>query len=216
MRISLPLPCHTCGIRDPVLVQLDGPWWEWDCPGCGASNALLSSVDWTKGRLILERAAQYRQQADYASSIVFSAMALEAELARLYFKWRRQDAATEWIAHGGPPIDPRPTEAELEREYRYLGRTISKKIGRVGHLLDERGVDEFARHSDLAERIENDVPGLNIGTLATDIQQAVFWPRNRVVHVGYTAYDETEARRAESIVSVTLDLLKQMDRARRR
>jgi hypothetical protein len=214
MKIALPLPCQGCRSREPVLVALDAVWYEWTCAECGTANSILSSLDWTKGKRILERATQYREQGDYATSIVFSAIALEAELARLFFKWRRIDHLREMIAHTRP-YEPEPTDEELEVEYRQLGRTIAERIESVCLLLDERGIDEVARQSDLATPIEDDFPSLNLGSLARDLQRAIFERRNRVVHTGYTGHDESDARTAQNCADVAISLLKQMDARRR-
>ena len=69
--------------------------------------------------------------------------------------------------------------------------------------------------SALAERIEAGYPSLNIGSLATDLQQTVFRPRNRIIHAGYLAYEAEGAERITNIASLALDLFKHMDLARR-
>ena len=208
MKFEIPLPCQKCGSRDPVKVPLMAAWWEWTCRSCGHNNAILSAVSWTLGWRILEKAkTEYIAGGDCSTSIVFSAMAFEAELARLYFKWRGIDTMRIEMR--------RPTEEELDDEYRQLGRAIANKIEKVGRLLDDRGIDEFARRSDLAERIGSDFPSLNIGSLAKDIQESVFWPRNRILHAGFLDYEAEDARRVHNIASMGLELLKQMDLARR-
>jgi hypothetical protein len=215
MKISLPLPCQTCSAHEPVLVSLEGPWWEWECAKCGASNAILSSVNWTKGDRILERATQYRQQGDYSTSIVFSAMALEAEVARLYFKWRRIEH--RWTEAPANPFTFRQlTDEELEDEYRSLGRTIAEKLERVARTLDGRGLDRFASESTFEPSIREGFPSLTIGNLAADIQKAVFWRRNRVVHTGFTGHTDDDARSAQSVADVTIALLQAMDLQRQR
>jgi len=169
---------------------------------------VLSSLDWTKGWRILERSKEYYLDlADYSTSIIFSAMAFEAELARLYFKWRDIDVMRTETR--------RPSEEELEDEYRRLGSTIADRIERVALLLDHRGIDEFARGSDLTDRIDEGYPSLNVGSLSADFQSSLFWPRNRILHAGYTGYGPEDAVRAHNIASLGLALLKRMDLARR-
>lgn len=181
-------------------------WWEWPCASCGNENSILSSEKWTLGWRMLEKAkTEYLTSSDYSTSIVFSAMAFEAELARLYFKWRRIDT----MRSGRMPLDE-----EFEDDFRQLGRTIAERIERVAKLLDPRGLDQFARESELAERIEVGYPTLNIGSLASDIQQSVFWPRNRVLHAGYLDSTREEAKRVHNVASMGLDLFKRMDLAR--
>ena len=92
-------------------------------------------------------------------------------------------------------MGPRLSDEELEEEYRDLGRDVRDKIGEVARLLDPRGIDEFARTSDFAKRIDEDFPSLSVGSLAAMIQQAVFWPRNRILHHGFLDHSAEEAKR---------------------
>jgi hypothetical protein len=115
VKLDLALPCQECGRDDAVKVPLMAAWWEWTCAFCGADNSILSSEKWTLGWRILEKAkTEYLTSKDYSTSIVFSAMAFEAELGRLYVKWRRIDT----MLAGRMPLDE-----EFDEEYRNLGRT---------------------------------------------------------------------------------------------
>lgn len=188
-------------------VPLNANWWEWSCSECGHENTVLSAAGWTLGARILEKAVfEYLENGDFSTSIIFSAMAAEAELARLFFKWREIDALRQGRS---------TSEGELEEAYRHLGFNIAEKIEAVSRLLDDRGIDKFARVSKLSERIENDFPSLDLGSLAEGIQKAVFWPRNRILHAGYTDYGLEDAKRANNIARLSLELLKEMDGARR-
>jgi hypothetical protein len=208
MRFQPALPCQRCGAGDPVNVPLNAIWFEWTCPRCEYENAVLSPTGWTIGGRILEKAVfEYHENADFSTSIIFSAMAVEAEVARLFSKWRKIDTMQHEVRV--------PSAEELEEGYRRLGRTITEKIEGVGRLLDDRGIDEFARTSELRKRIESDFPSLSIGSLAEDIQKAVFWPRNRILHAGFMEYQQEDAKRANNIARLTLELLKEMDTARR-
>ena len=92
MSFDLALPCQGCGVSEPVNVVLMASWWEWRCARCGHENAVLSSTEWTLGWRVLEKAkSEYLAAGDYSTSIIFAAMAVEAELARMYFKWRKID-----------------------------------------------------------------------------------------------------------------------------
>lgn len=208
MKFELARPCQQCDARDPVNVPIMATWWEWRCPSCGHDNEILSSSDWTLGWRVLEKAkTEYIGEEDYSSSIVFSAMALDVELARMYFKWRRIDTMlTE---------QRMPSPEEFDDEYRRLGN-VAERIDAVAWLLDPRGIDDFAKGTELAERIDGEAfPTLALGSLASDIQREVFWPRNRILHSAYFEYTAEDAKRVHDIASVGLDLLKRMDAARR-
>jgi hypothetical protein len=215
MRFELSLPCEGCGIRDPVNVELMASWWEWRCEQCGYENALLSATEWTLGWRVFEKAtSEYLAAGDYSTSIIFAAMAVEAELARMFFKWRKVDFIQEMIVGLRPPGNLLSDE-ELDEEYRGLGGTIAERIDRVAGLLDPQGIDAFAGATDLAERIDGEeFPSLSLGSLAADIQRTVFWPRNRILHAGFLDHSAEDARRVCNIVTLVLDLLKRMDAAR--
>jgi hypothetical protein len=207
MKLRIMLPCQFCDERRRVNVELMTAWWEWSCPACGEANAMLTSETLTLGWRILEKArGEYIDSRDNSMTIVLAAMAIEAEIARLYFKWRRVDSMR---------FERRvPTDQELDEGYRGLGSNIADKIESVARLLFPEGIDVFAATSALAEPIKAGYPSLKIGSLATDLQQTVFWPRNRVIHAGYLAY-EAEDERSTNIASMALDLFKHMDLARR-
>jgi hypothetical protein len=104
MRFELSLPCEGCGARDPVNVELMASWWEWRCERCGYENALLSATEWTLGWRVFEKAkSEYLAAGDYSTSIIFAAMAVEAELARMFFKWRKIDFFHEMAVGLEPP-----------------------------------------------------------------------------------------------------------------
>jgi hypothetical protein len=132
MNFALALPCQTCDMREPVIVPLMAAWWEWTCANCGNQNSILSSEKWTLGWRIFEKAkSEYLTNKDYSTSIVFSAMAFEAELGRLYIKWRRIDT----MRSGRMPLDE-----EFDEEYRNLGRTIAEKIETALPMDTEPGI----------------------------------------------------------------------------
>jgi hypothetical protein len=208
MKLRIMLPCQFCEERRHVNVELMTAWWEWSCPACGEANAMLTSETLTLGWRILEKArGEYIDSGDNSMTIVLAAMAIEAEISRLYFKWRRVDSMR---------VERRvPTDQELDEGYRGLGLNIADKIEAVARLLFPEGIDVFAATSAVAEQIKAGYPSLNIGSLATDLQKAVFWPRNRVIHAGYFAYEAEDAERITNIASMALDLFKHMDLARR-
>ncbi len=170
---------------------------------------MLAHHGYTIGDRILEKSRwEYLTNADYSMGIVLAAMAVECELARLFFKWR----GIELLAERGH----RTSTEDLEPQYRKLGTNVAKRIDRVAAMLDPRGLDVFARWSPLAGTIERDHPSLHLGSLAKDIQQALFWPRNRILHDGFTEHAKNDAERCHRIAALVLELLKRLDVARRR
>jgi hypothetical protein len=100
---------------------------------------LLSATEWTLGWRVLEKAkSEYLAAGDYSTSIIFAAMAVETELARMFFKWRKVDFITEMTA-GLRPLGRPLSDEELDEEYRGLGRRIAERIDQVARLLDPQG-----------------------------------------------------------------------------
>jgi hypothetical protein len=123
---------------------------------------------------LLARAGyEYRAQTDYSMTIVFSAMAMECELARLFKKWMDIESLNRGQA---------PDDRAIEEAYRRLGSNVADRIEAVAILLDPRGLYEFVKSSkEWNTTITDDFPSLNVGSLARDLQQALFWPRNRIL-----------------------------------
>ena len=139
-------------------------------------------------------------------SIVFAAMAFECQLAYLFGKWTKIESG---LFSGAEVKDE-----EIEEQLRKLGR-IDKRIEAVCQLMSPLGLDAFVTHTlDLKDAIDSRFPSLNRGSLAQDFQQTVFWPRNRILHFGYTGYQQPDAARCYSIASIGLQIFSTMDKAK--
>ena len=85
----------------------------------------------------------------------------------------------------------------------------------MARFLDPRGMDAFARTTDLGERIDGEgFPSLSLGSLPADIQRTVFWPRNRILHAGFLDHSAEDAKRVCNVASLVIDLLNRMDAGR--
>lgn len=215
MIITVTVRCADCDHPVQIVVPADEQWWEFECGACGKQNQGLRSIDWTTTTSISLRAKTYRQQGDFVTSIVFSAMVIEAELARLYFKWRRQDHKWALIAQGRAlEWEELPYEA-LEADYRGLGNFFNK-LRAVCDLLVGSDIDAFVRgRPDDVTRITAEFPNLTIGSLGDGIHAAVLDKRNRVVHTAYLGHKDEDALLAERVADLTVGLLRAMDLERR-
>ncbi len=80
-------------------------------------------------------------------------------------------------------------------------------------LMDARGFTQFVKETeDLRETIVEGFPSLDIDNLATSFQKNLFWPRNRILHLGYSNYKEGDAFRSLNIAVLGLRILEVMDR----
>jgi hypothetical protein len=172
---------------------------------------VLADLNFTVGDRILEKSKwEHLTNADYTTAIVFAAMAVEAEMARLFFKWRRIELL--------PIRGHRTSTEDLEPECRKLSSSIAKRIDQIAIMLSDKDLGRFARRSPLAGTIVRDYPSLNLDSLAGDVQQALFWPRNRILHHGFTDHTKDDATRCVNVAALILQLFKSMDlvRSRRR
>jgi len=147
------------------------------------------------------------QTKDYPLSIVFSAAAVECELTRLHFKWREIDAIGK---------EDNVTDEQLEVMLRKY-RTIDTKIEEISKLLYPDGLVSFVESSqDLLAIINDGFPSLSVETLANDFQRTLFWPRNRVLHLGDATFSYDDAKRGFNIAALGLRIFDQMDKNRRK
>ena len=205
MKIPLKLKCNKCETPARVRIHLNATSFDWKCPNCGLDHPSFFGTNVTMGYLILERSRDEYFEQDYSMSIVLAAMALECELSRLFGKWRKIDTK---MASGVFNQD------ECEKELREL-RSIDRRIDAVSHLLVSKTMDEYVRPiKEFHEPIEQRFPSLHVGSLPRDFQEALFWPRNSVLHRGDTGHTEEDAARCFTIAHMGLSILTSMNRER--
>lgn len=207
MIIPFQIACRGCGSRDPVDVRLDDSSVRWVCPKCREANDALLDLEFTVGYKLLARSNyEYYTRRDNSMSIILSAMAFECELTWLFDKWMGIKAVIE--------DTKQPDKETIEEMLRKFGN-IRDKIEQVGRFLHPRGLDDFAASSRDLTLAQTGFPSLHLGSLAQDFQETLFWPRNRILHAGYTGYGETDSAKCYSIANFGLMLLRDLDRAKR-
>ena len=76
------------------------------------------------------------------------------------------------------------------------------------------GLEGFVTSTpDLVAQITN--PSLRIGNLSLDFQKVLFWPRNRILHLGYSRYGLEEARRSLNVAELAINIIKRLDEKKR-
>jgi hypothetical protein len=205
VNIPLLLKCPNCGEPRTQRVHLNDPTADFICEKCNSSCTGIPSLDVSIGVLILARSShELEVEKDYDMAIVLAATALECELSRLYFKWQELESTLE------EPFDPSKSEQEL----RNMG-SIADKITKVTAFLRQGGIESFVAASDQWKAaIQEGLPSLHLGSLATDFQRAVFWPRNAVLHQGKTGHPKNEAAICYSVALAGVQILKEMDKAK--
>jgi hypothetical protein len=101
LKVPLPLQCTQCSAPETVRIHLDTDSFEWTCPKCGFEHPSFLAYELTIGwRLLLRSRYEINSEKDFAMGIVMAAMAFEAELSRLFVKWKMIDEGS----HGGNSI----------------------------------------------------------------------------------------------------------------
>ncbi|MHC4174649.1 MAG: hypothetical protein ACYTBX_15025 [Planctomycetota bacterium] len=201
MKIPFALLCPQCKQEAQLRVNLQDTTFEGKCK-CGQTLTLTRWV--TVGLYILKRSwHELTVEEDYSLSIVFSAVAFECQLTQLYFKWSKVSA---WRKDRRKVSDD-----ELEKLLRKWG-SIDAKIEKVSKLMDPRGFQQFVIDSpELTDIVKNGCPSLDIQNLTKGFQQRLFWPRNRVLHLGDTTFSKEDAIWCYGIAALGLKVLEQMD-----
>lgn len=193
MKIPYYFDCITCHKRNELFGDLNADNLTLECE-CGQNYPHLPT-DHIKGRSILRR-AKYECETtdDYAMCIVFSATAFECELAALHHRW-----------HAVKTLETQhrfPTDIELEEKIRKYP-SIDRRINHVASLFGYKDMNDFVEQSpELKNVVTNGFPSIRLGHIAEDIQKNLFWPRNRVLHLGYTKFDKQEATKCYNIAKL--------------
>jgi hypothetical protein len=197
------LPCGNCRQSDYVFINLNDSSFEGNCP-CGEDLSGSLSNDITTGFQILYRSNyELLERKDWSLTIVFSATAMDSELSRLYFKWKKIGAASEI------------SDETLEKALRSF-RTVDSKFEEVAKLMSPKGLTGFIKsNAALKEIIEKGFPSLSIDALSKSFQTNLFWPRNRILHLGKAKYTQEDARRCFNFASLGLRILESLDNEKR-
>lgn len=197
MKTSLFVKCGRCGKGNHINYILTDTDVKSACE-CGNQLSYSLGSEFTIGQRILGRSTyEYLMNRDYNLSIIFSAMAVDCELSNLYFKWKS--------------IDSNISDQELEKTLRKF-RNINNKIQEVSKLMFPKGFEKFIRSNwEILKNIKNDFPSLSKNKVAESFQQQLFWPRNRVLHLGFSGYTKDDAKRCFNIAMLGLQIFDKMD-----
>ncbi|MEK6777459.1 MAG: hypothetical protein AABY87_11390 [bacterium] len=183
MKFPLEISCDQCGTATTIFINLYETSSVQKCVSCG--NVVFDSLahNITIGyKLLLRGLREIQINEDYPLSIVFSAAAFECELFRVYRKCKEIDAMDKGYL---------PSDQELEEELRKYSN-ILVKIKVVGELLDPRGFDEFVSSTlELREIMTKVTPNMELESPSKNIQEQLFWPRNRILHIGEASVQST-------------------------
>ncbi len=173
--------------------------------GCGKDLSGVLAGFTTGDKLIRRSLYEYHENADYALCVVFAATEMECELSRLFIKWSRIDSlASTW-----------PTDEELEASLRKFPN-VATRIDQVSKLMYPAGFTSFVHtQTELKQMIIEGFKQLDVNDLPLSFQKQLFWPRNRILHLGDAQVKEDQARYCFNTATLGLRILDLLDQHRR-
>ena len=204
MKVPLPVTCPACKNKFALdVLGSDLPEYT-TCPKCGAQGR----NQWPLGNavtiLLMERAKQELEAGDVTLAILLSSMAVEGEMAFLFFKWKGIDAMKLPLAI--------TEEDEKKWDDAWKGfSSFRTQLDAVSKLLTYEAFDKFALGNKRWL-----LPTLNGFDPATGVKQHFqnhfYRTRTRVVHYGEVDFRKPDGARCFSLAWALLKLFHAMDR----
>jgi hypothetical protein len=205
MKSPLTVPCG-CGNQIPLEISGSELPEYAKCPDCGATTYLIAPLGNIVSMLIMERAKQELAHNDTTMCTLLSAVAVEAEMAYLFFKWRSIDS-------GKLPATETLQDRKLWEEEWANMRAIGKRLDELSRFLTTKPFDEFACLE--KEILKPALAGYSPATSIKDFfQQQFFDKRNDIAHYGKIDFQREDGEQSLAIASGLLALLHAMDMKR--
>ena len=203
---SITIPCQSCG--KPINLQVVGSQLpeRADCFACKTSIYLVEPLGNVPAMLIMERAKWELNNQDITMAVLLSAMAVEAQMSWLFFKWRGIDDGL--LPHEQTQVH----KEKWEKEWTDM-RTVSKRSDELSRLLTGEEFDRFAQQN--MGWLKPHLDKFDSATSVKDFfQSRLFEKRNEVVHYGNIDFEEGDGQSCVSLASALLRVLKAMDTER--
>jgi hypothetical protein len=210
VRFGIPLSCPRCG--NPITVEAVGAQQFPDakCTACGA--ILYSADSSTVGVRVLHRARLEIENGDFTLSIILSAMAVECEVASLFFKWKRVDFHMADTSRDVQVTEEQ--EQEWENEFRRW-YTVTQKLDNFSKLMTGIDFDSFVSgDATLTKRFAGVQTGSNSASPKRVFAEQLFGRRNRILHSGKVDFGKLDAAECFEQAHNLLTIIAAMDRAR--
>jgi len=201
----MPLQCG-CGERFTLEILGSVPPNYAQCPNSHSSGYVFKPLGNLVTKLLMERARQDLKNGDTTVAILLSAIAVEGEMAYLFFKWKGIDSGKYLGNRTQDDLD------EWESDWANM-RSIGKRMDELSRLLTDTAFDKFAEQNKALLR-----PALDQFEPASSIkkffQEQFFNTRHRVAHFGEVDFQKSDGNRCFSIALAMINLLGAMDRER--
>jgi hypothetical protein len=204
MKVPLPVTCPACNNKFVLDVRgSDLPEYT-NCPKCGAQSRNLWPLGNAVTILLMERAKQELADGDVTIAILLSPMAVEGELAFLFFKWKNIDAKK--YPHAVTEAD----QKEWDDAWKGFS-SFRTQLDAVSKLLTYEAFDKFALENKawLLPKLDRFDPATGI---KQHFQNHFYRTRTRVVHYAEVDFQKPDGERCFSLAWVLLKLFHAMDR----
>jgi hypothetical protein len=157
-------------------------------------------------KLLIERAKQEFANDDMTLSMLLGAVAVETEMAHLFFKWRGIDSGK--VLANQTAAD----KSQWENDWANM-RSIGKRLDELSRLLIGKPFDEFARSN--KNLVQSALTDYKTATSIKDyLQEQFFDKRNDIAHYGKIDFQEADGKQSLSLATALLNLLHAMDAKR--
>jgi hypothetical protein len=155
---------------------------------------------------ILSRAWDELKRDDYTLVIVLSAMAIECELARLFFKWTDLEIMDKRM--------PTQADADTAEEQWRKWNSITVRLDKVSTLLTGENFDAFLlRNPGFLAHIQTKYPTFAVAGASArdDLKDQFFHKRNKIVHRGEIDFKQPDAELCFTLAAALFQIMKDMD-----
>jgi hypothetical protein len=198
----MPIRCQ-CGKALLLETGITNLFPNTDCPACNV--AIWSSEDGLVRTRTLDKAWKQLQSGDFIFAIVFSALAVECELARAFMRWKNIDSGL---------FGNRPSASE---EHHWLGSLrncgILQRLDRVCRFLTEQSFDAFlGRQSALTQSLHGRHPeSISTRSLRTFFNEHLFHKRDQIVYSGKKDFGNEEAKDSFESALTLFQIISEME-----
>jgi len=195
MKSSITIPCP-CGKQVPL--DFIGSRLPKDarCQACGVTIHLMDPLGNIVTMLLMERARQELLSGDITIATLLGAVAVEAEMAYLFFKWKAIDS--QKVPSNITPEDRNQWEDEWANMW-----SIGKRLDELSRLLTGKPFDEFARSN--MKLLESALTGYKpAAAIKGFLQEQFFDKRNDIAHYGKIDFQEADGKQSLSLATACL------------
>ena len=205
MKFSVPVTCLGCNEQFTLEIQGGNLPRYAECPKCHARPYNMWPLGNVATLLLMERVKQELANDDSTVAIILSAMAVEAEMSYLFFKWKG-------IGSGKLPIQLGNEDKDSwEKEWDEM-RSVGNRLDGLSRLLTGIDFDKLAQQKKMQP---SDLKGFNPTTsIKRFFQEELFKRRNQIVHYGHLDFEKADAHQCLSLALALIRLLDAMDKLR--